>query len=145
MQKVKDIMSRDIATVNHHDNIFQAAVLMKEKNIGFVPVMDENHVVGTLTDRDLVIRGYAQKHSGSTMINEVMSTSIVAVSPETSLKEAAEKMATEQIRRLLIIEKGHLVGVVALGDLAVHDSSEDRAGAALGDISEPEHSSYPVH
>ncbi|MBC8079000.1 MAG: CBS domain-containing protein [Gorillibacterium sp.] len=142
MQTVKDIMSRDIATVNQHDNIFQAAVLMKEKNIGFIPVMNENHVVGTLTDRDLVIRGYAQKHPGSTMINEVMSTSIVAVCPETSLKEAAELMATEQIRRLLIIEKGHLVGVVALGDLAVHDSSEDRAGAALGDISEPEH--YPV-
>ena len=145
MQKVKDIMSRDIATVNHHDNIFQAAVLMKEKNIGFVPVMDENHVVGTLTDRDLVIRGYAQKHSGSTKINEVMSPTIIAVSPETSLKEAAEKMAKEQIRRLLVIEQGHLVGIVALGDLAIRQAMEEQAGAALGDISEPEHSAPPVN
>ncbi|MCL6458340.1 MAG: CBS domain-containing protein [Gorillibacterium sp.] len=144
MQKVKEIMTKDIVTLNQHDTIFDAAVLMKEKNIGFVPVLDESHVVGTLTDRDLVIRGYALKHPGSTPISELMSTTVIAVRPETSLDEAAEKMANEQIRRLLVIEEGHLMGVVALGDLAIRQTLEEQAGAALSEISEPEHSPYPL-
>jgi len=139
MKTVQEIMTRDIVTVDRHSTIFQAAVAMHEKNVGFIPVVDEGHVVGTVTDRDLVIRGYAQKHPGSTPIQEVMSTTVIAVGPETPLKEAADKMADEQIRRLLVIDKGHLVGVVALGDLAVRHAFEQSAGVALGDISEPAH------
>lgn len=140
MKTVEEIMTRDMITVDRHSNVFEAAVAMRDKNVGFIPVIDEGRVIGTVTDRDLVIRGYAQKHPGSTPIHEVMSTSIVAVGPQTPLDEAAQLMADKQIRRLLVIDKGHLVGIVALGDLAVRHAYEASAGVALGDISEPPHS-----
>ncbi len=114
---------------------------MAKNDIGFVPVVEENSskLIGVVTDRDLVIRGYAEKHSGSSSVKDVMSDNIVSASPGTSTDEAARLMAQHQIRRLPVVENGNLVGVVAIGDLAVRSSLEDEAGEALSVISEEHH------
>ncbi|MCZ8520227.1 MULTISPECIES: CBS domain-containing protein [Paenibacillus] len=137
---LREIMTTDCAVVTLQDNIYEAAVKMKQEDTGFIPVVDGRKLIGVLTDRDLVIRGYAAKHSGSTAISEVMSDRIVSVSPDTTADEAAKVMANEQIRRLPIVENGELVGIVSIGDLAVRDTFEDEAGQALGKISEKSHS-----
>lgn len=136
MRKVKDIMSTDIVSVTMQDNIYEIAVKMKENDVGFIPVVDGKKLLGVVTDRDLVIRGYAEKRSGSASVQEVMSSGIATVSPETTVDEAAKLMAREKVRRLPVVENGRLVGVVAIGDLAVRSVHEDEAGEALSEISE---------
>lgn len=133
---VKDIMTTDCVTLTLKDNVYEAAVAMAKQDIGFVPVVEGRKLVGVITDRDLVVRGYAEKNEGSSKVEKVMSTDVVTITPETSVEEAAKLMARNQIRRLPVVENGELAGIVALGDLAVRDRFEDEAGGALGKISE---------
>jgi len=134
---VRDIMETETVTVTLKDNIYEVALKMAQHDIGFIPVVEGKQLIGVVTDRDLVVRGYAQKHSGSTAVKEVMSDQqVVSVPPNTTIDEAARLMAKHQIRRLPIVENNELVGVVAIGDLAVRSSLEEEAGQALSDISE---------
>ncbi len=93
-------------------------------------------MLGVITDRDLVIRGYAAKHPGSTAVEKVMSREIQTVSENTSVDEAAELMSSWQIRRLAVTSGQKLIGVVSIGDLAVRNIFADEAGEALHDISQ---------
>ncbi|PYI54398.1 CBS domain-containing protein [Paenibacillus flagellatus] len=136
MKTIKEIMSTDCVTVTPKDNIYEIAVKMKMNDIGFIPVVEGKKLVGVVTDRDLVIRGYAEKHSGSTAVEEVISKDVRTVTPETTVDEAAKLMAREKIRRLPVVENGELVGVVAIADLAVREVFVNEAGQALSEISE---------
>ncbi|WP_308634505.1 CBS domain-containing protein [Paenibacillus silvisoli] len=135
-RQVKDIMSTDCVTATLLDNVYELAVLMKEHNIGFVPIVDGKKLIGIVTDRDLVVRGYAEKHSGSTAVSEVITTDIVTIEGSTSVDEAAQTMAAHQIRRLPVVENGNLVGIVAIGDMAVREIFVNEAGDALSSISQ---------
>ncbi|GIQ68702.1 CBS domain-containing protein [Xylanibacillus composti] len=135
-KKLRDIMSRDCVTITLQDNVYEIAVKMKEHDIGFIPVVENKKLIGVVTDRDLVVRGYAEKRSGSFEVREVMSTDVVTASPEMTVDEAANLMARNQIRRLPVVENGELVGIVAIGDLAVREIFVNEAGEALSEISE---------
>ncbi len=137
MKNIQDIMSKDSITVNLQDNLYEIAVKMKENDIGFIPVLDDEKLIGVVTDRDLVIRGYAERHSGSTSVEEVMTKNVITISSQASVDEAAKIMSVKKIRRLPVVENERLVGIVALGDLAVRHMYEDEAGQALSEISEP--------
>jgi CBS domain-containing protein len=139
MRKIADVMTTGCVTVSPKDNIYEAAVAMRDHDIGFVPVVEENKLVGVITDRDLVVRGYAGKHSGSTSVMEVISDDVQTVSPNLSVDEAVTLMAAKQIRRLPVVENGDLKGIVSLGDLAVREIFVSEAGEALSGISEHEH------
>jgi len=136
---VRDIMSTDCVTVSTQDNIYETAVLMKKEDIGFVPVVDGRRLAGVITDRDLVLRGYAEKHSGSSSVTEVLTSDVQTVSPDTTVDEAARIMAQNQIRRLVVVENGELAGVVSIGDLAIREIFVNEAGEALSSISEHQH------
>ncbi|MCP8616634.1 CBS domain-containing protein [Salirhabdus salicampi] len=137
MKSVRDIMTTDVDVCTTEDNIYEAAVIMKNRDVGAVPICDrEAHLIGMVTDRDLVIRGYADKKSGSTSIQEVMSDQLYSVSPDTTTQEATEIMAEKKIRRLPVVDNGKLVGIVSLGDLSLDEQSDEAAGEALEEISE---------
>lgn len=138
MKTVKDIMSRDIVTVTLKDNVFEIALAMKNHDIGFVPVVEGRKLIGCVTDRDIVVRGIAEKREGSASVEQVMTKDIETVTPETTVDDCARLMANNQIRRIPVVENGDLVGVVAIGDLAVRDRFEDEAGEALSKISIPD-------
>ncbi|WP_040741165.1 CBS domain-containing protein [Paenibacillus ginsengihumi] len=129
-------MTTDCSTVTLKDNVYEVAVKMKQEDTGFIPVVEGRKLIGVITDRDLVLRGYAEKREGSASVEQVMSDKVVSVSPDTTVDEAAKLMAREQIRRLPVVENGDLVGIVSIGDLAVRASFEDEAGEALSQISE---------
>lgn len=135
MATLRDIMSTDVVTVTRRDNIYEAALKMKNSDTGFIPVVENGRPIGVVTDRDLVIRGYAEKRSGSASIEEVMTKGVVSLPPGATVEEAARKMAENRIRRLAVVENDRLVGVVALGDLAVRDAHDRKAGQALSEIS----------
>lgn len=133
---LRDIMTTDVDCCTAEDNIYEAAVKMKNDDVGVIPVLENNHLIGVITDRDIVIRCVAEKKPNSTRITDVISTNLVTGTPDMSVEAAEELMATEQIRRLPILENDKLVGVVALGDLAVHQQTNSMAGNALSSISE---------
>jgi CBS domain-containing protein len=137
MGNVSEIMTRDVEACSILDNAYEVAVKMKENNVGAIPIVDNEKLVGMITDRDLVIRCIAEKHPGSTKVEDIMSKEIVTVTPDTSTQEAAKLMAKHQIRRLPVVENGRLVGIVSLGDFAVHELTDDQAKIALSEISEP--------
>ena len=134
--KINDIMTTNVNTCQAVDNIFEAAVKMKEEEVGLIPVLEGDQLIGVITDRDIVVRCIAEKRPGSTKITDVISTDLVTGTPDMSVEEAEELMSSRQVRRLPIVENGKLLGIVALGDLAVHRQTKDEAGAALGSISE---------
>ncbi|XMB25418.1 CBS domain-containing protein [Paenibacillus sp. BR2-3] len=139
MRTVKEAMTRNPITVTPQDNIYEVAVIMRDNDTGFVPVVDSSDskkLIGVITDRDLVLRGYADKHSGSSSVEQVMSTNIRTASEDMSVDEATELMASQQIRRLPVVQEGNLIGVVSIGDLAVRQIYVDEAGKALSEISQ---------
>jgi CBS domain-containing protein len=138
MKTVKDIMSKDCVTVSLQDNVYEIAVKMKEHDIGFIPVVEGKRLVGVVTDRDLVVRGYAAKREGSAAVQQVISEQITSIPSHTSVDDAAKIMAKEQIRRLPVVDNGELVGIIAIGDLAIRDKFENEAGEALSRISVPD-------
>lgn len=140
MQKrmLKDIMTSDVATVTTKDNVYEVAVKMRDLNVGVIPVVDQqDKVIGIITDRDIVIRGIAEKKEGSASVEQVMTKDIVLGRPDMTVDEAAKIMAKHQIRRLPVVENGQLKGIVAIGDMAVRDIHMDEASEALNQISEP--------
>lgn len=136
MQAIIDnIMTTKIITAESDDSIVNVAEKMKKNKIGFIPVVEGNNLIGVVTDRDLVIRGYAENLKGNTPIKKIMTKKCVTVLKGTAIVEAAEIMAVKKIRRLCIVDGSALVGVCAIGDMAVRENCTAEAGAALKDIS----------
>ncbi|KQL49119.1 inosine-5'-monophosphate dehydrogenase [Brevibacillus choshinensis] len=135
---LREIMTKDIATVTLKDNVYEVACKMRDWNVGVIPVVNEkNDVIGVITDRDIVIRGLAEKHEGSAATEVVMTRDIVLGQPGMTVDEAAKIMAQHQIRRLPVVENGKLAGIVALADMAIRQVHQDEASDALQEISEP--------
>jgi CBS domain-containing protein len=135
--KVKDIMTKNVTTVNSSASVEEISKIMKNLNVGSVPVVDGNRVVGIVTDRDIVLRDIAMnKTSEHLKASDIMSKGISTVTPETDVEQAAQLMAERQLRRLPVINNNmEIVGIVALGDIAVSRKSDEAAGEALTDIS----------
>jgi len=136
METIRDIMTDNVDCCTLLDNMFEVAVKMKDLNVGAIPIVDQEKIVGMITDRDIVIRGVAEKHPGSTKVENIMSKTLVTVSPDTSSRDAAKLMAEHQIRRLPVEENGKLIGIVSLGDFAIRELTDDQAKEALTEISE---------
>ena len=135
--QIKNIMTDDVTTIQPDATINEAAQIMKNLNVGSVPVCEGSKPVGILTDRDITIKNVADGQNSNTPVKQIMTSDIIKGSPDMSIDEAAEKMANNQIRRLPIVENDNLVGIISLGDLAVQSKSDMEAGKALSNISIP--------
>lgn len=135
--KVKDIMTTEIETCGPETTVQQVASKMMELDVGSIPVTEDGNLRGIITDRDLVIRGIASQFSLETPINRILSSSYVTGTPDMDVEEAANIMAQEQVRRLPIIEDNKVVGIVALGDVAVDEEDPEDSEEALEEISKP--------
>jgi CBS domain-containing protein len=144
MKKLSDIMTTDVKSCIAEDNIYEAAVKMKSWDVGVIPVVSNEHLIGVITDRDLVVRAMAEKSPGSTKVTEVMTSEVVTASPDTSVKEAAELMSQKKIKRLMVVEGTKLVGICALRDLAIRDEYDRQAEVALSGISTEDDLDHPT-
>jgi CBS domain-containing protein len=136
MAVLNDVMTQEVDYCTPLDNVYEVAVKMKNDDVGIIPICENDQIIGVITDRDIVVRGVAERHPGSTKVTDVMSEHLITGTPDMSIKDAADIMAEHQIRRLPVVENNRLVGIVSLGDLAVNHSSADEAGHALEEISE---------
>ncbi|PYG87618.1 CBS domain protein [Ruminiclostridium sufflavum DSM 19573] len=136
--KVKDIMTKNVTYVNPATTVTETAHLMQMHNIGAIPVCDQSGVVGIVTDRDIVVRSVAPgKNPQMTAVKDVMTAGVSTVSPEMDMKEVAKQMASSQIRRVPVIDNNTLVGIVALGDVAVDAKYDTEVADTLVNISKP--------
>jgi CBS domain-containing protein len=135
---VRDIMSRDVQVIGPEASLAEAARRMRDGNFGMMPVGENDRMVGAISDRDIAVRAVARGLGPEAKVREVMSTGICWAYDDDPVTRAAEIMSANQIRRLPIVNHDkRLVGIVALGDIAVEDAVRKPAAQALSAISEP--------
>lgn len=134
--RCSEIMKKDIECVMPQDTAEHAATKMRDQNVGFLPVCDENEkVLGALTDRDIAIRLVAEGKPFSTQVSDVMTTDCVACAPDDDLEKAEQMMEQHQKSRIMCVDSDDkLVGVISLSDIAQHESG-DRASQTLRKVS----------
>ncbi len=135
--KVREVMTPDVVKIDPAEPVEVAARMLTHYNIGVLPVCgSDGRLCGVVTDRDLVTRCMAPgKLSGMTKVRDVMTGAVISATPDMDVGAAAHLMGHKQIRRLPVVEKGKLCGMVSLGDLAVRSESNPDAADALGEIS----------
>jgi CBS domain-containing protein len=135
--KVRDIMTKEVTSLEPSSTIANIAQAMRRLDVGSIPLVEKGRLVGVITDRDIAIRVVADGLDPHLETAERhMTRDPITVSPDMSGAEAAQIMAREQIRRLPVVEKGMLVGYLALGDLA-SQNKDRQVGETLEEISEP--------
>lgn len=118
MPKVKDLMTKNVATIDSHKTVFEAAELMSARGVGDLVVMEGKMPRGIVTERDFVRRIVAKKKPLDIKISDIMSKPLITIDPDASLNEAARKMVNNKIRRLPVLKKDELVGIIAASDFA---------------------------
>jgi CBS domain-containing protein len=136
---VSRVMTRKVEVVRPDATIQEAAQKMKDIDVGSLPVCDGTKLQGMVTDRDMTLRAVAEgRNPRETRVRDVMTADVVYGRTGQDIKEIAETMASHQIRRLPIVdEHNDLVGIVALGDLAVDVPDESVGGDVLSEVSTP--------
>jgi CBS domain-containing protein len=133
---VRHVMTEAPRSLNEDMSAADAAGIMRSFDVGVVPVVRDDELVGLVTDRDLVVRVVADRQDPSAIrLGDIATASPVTVSPDAKLSEARELMASHRVRRLPVLKSGELVGILSLGDLALSDRSERAVGEALEEIS----------
>jgi CBS domain-containing protein len=136
---VRHAMSPEPKALSTDRSAADAAGLMAQFDIGSVPVVDEDAVVGIVTDRDLVIRVIAKRRDPKDVrLDEILTKVVETISPDAELSDARTQMEHARVRRLPVVKDDRLVGVLSLGDVAVALSSKREVGIALEHISESE-------
>lgn len=136
--KIREVMTPDAQCVRPDETLVDAAGLMRQLDVGVLPVCEENEIVGMITDRDIAIRAVADaRHPATTMVREVMSPGTILVYEDQEVEEAIQIMEQHQIRRAPVMNReDRLVGIISLGDIAV-DASALLSGEVLKRVSQP--------
>lgn len=138
MLKAYEVMTHALATCTPEASVAHVAAIMRDRDIGNVLIMEDGKLCGIVTDRDLALQALTGKDDPQqTPISRFMSTKIITGDADWKLEKVAETMARHQIRRLPIVQKGELVGIVSLGDVALHEGRKNVVTKSLQAISAP--------
>jgi CBS domain-containing protein len=136
--KIRDIMTTNVEIAHAGMALQEAARMMRDADTGFLPVGEGDKLIGTLTDRDIVVRCVAEgRDLASATVGDAMTDDLVYCHADQDTAEAAQLMADRQIRRLPVIDQDkRLVGIVSQGDLATRTDDDDLVGQTVEEISE---------
>ena len=134
--KVKEIMTRLVTILPPDAPLSEVASVMRDQDIGSIPIADQEQLLGIVTDRDIVVRAVADgADTRDLTARDVMSTGVRHCSEDQSVEEVLEKMGGEQVRRLPVLDaQRRLVGLVSLGDAS--QAREQQAGGTLKEIAQ---------
>lgn len=134
--KVSDVMSRDVEVAESYMMLDEVAELMRAADVGVLPVVESNRLLGVITDRDIVVRAIAHGDDPArTTVRQTMTPESVVVYEEQEIEDAARLMSEHQVRRLLVLDRdGRLVGMLSLGDLCA-GAEQARAADVLCAVS----------
>jgi len=137
--QIREIMTREPVVIGPDMVLRDAAETMRDLDSGVMPVGQNDRLVGMLTDRDITIRATAAgKDPNQTRVEEVMTPDVVYCFEDDDARDAALKMEEHQLRRLIVLNRDkRLVGILSLGDLAVHTADDGLAGEVAEAVSEP--------
>ena len=134
---VRDAMTEAPRSIGKSVSVVEAARLMREQDIGSLPITDDEKLVGMITDRDITTRVVAEAADPKvTSVGDVYSRDLISVEPGKDLEQALRLMARHQVRRLPVVENGRLVGIVAQADVALR-KNERKTGELVEAISAP--------
>ena len=141
MTKCSDVMTRDPVCARPQDTVATVAQLMKEKDIGPVPIVDGHNsktLVGIVTDRDLAIHVVAAgRDPKTTRVSEVMTTDVVTCRDSDDIETALDAMSTNQLRRIPVVDDDNmLMGIIAQADIATRMNEPEKTAEVVKDISE---------
>jgi CBS domain-containing protein len=135
--KVNEAMTGDVLLVNPDQSIREAAQMMIEIDAGVLPVAENDHLVGMITDRDIAVRAVAAGKSPDTKVREIMSGEVLYCFDDEDLAHVSRNMSDMKVRRLPVVNRDkRLVGVISLGDLA-RNEQPSTVGRAVSRLSEP--------
>jgi CBS domain-containing protein/sporulation protein YlmC with PRC-barrel domain len=137
--QLKEVMTVQVEVIHPEATLWEAAQKMASLDVGPLPVCSGDELVGMLTDRDITVRATAKgRDPKTTRVYEVMTPEVLYAFEDQDISEATRLMTEHQVRRLVVLNRGkQLVGIVSLGDLAVHTGDARQAGQTLERISEP--------
>ena len=135
--RIAELMTENPHSVTPNASVVEASKIMRDDDVGLVPVVEGERLVGTVTDRDITIRVVAEERDPrSTSVGEIASTDLITVDPQQDLDEALRLMARHQVRRLPVVqEDGRLVGIVSQADVARH-GDDSQTGQVVEQISQ---------
>jgi CBS domain-containing protein len=136
MSQIRDLMTSNPSSCEASSTVIDAAKQMAQEDVGAIPVVEGERLVGLVTDRDIVLRVVAEgRDPSSTSLSDITSSSLETVSPDDDLDTALRKMASAQVRRLPVVEGDRLVGIVAQADVA-RAGQDTRTGEVVEQISQ---------
>ena len=134
--RCSEIMTRDVRTATREMTLREVAQMMRDGDMGSVPVVEDGRLVGIVTDRDMVVRAIAEGRDTATPISEAMTTEIFSVRPDDFVFEAVRLMGDKQVRRIPVVtEDGKLAGIIAMADVALETEDELEIAETLEEIS----------
>lgn len=134
--RCSEIMTKNVRTATRETSLREAAAMMRDGDVGAVPIVDGGKLVGIVTDRDIVVRVVAEGLDADTSISEAMTTELFTVTPDDFVFEAIRLMGDKQIRRIPVINnEGVLAGIIAMADVALESEDEREIAETLEEIS----------
>ncbi len=134
--RCREIMTSSVRTATVEMPLSEVSVLMRDGDMGSVPVMAGDRLIGIVTDRDIVVRAVAEGKPPTTPVSEVMTTAIFSVGPDDFVFEAIRLMGDKQVRRIPVVnEDGSLAGIIAMADIALGMEDEREIAETLEEIS----------
>lgn len=135
MGQIRDIMEKNVITINHDKTAYDAAKIMNEKDISFLVVIKDGNPIGVVTERDFVGRIAAEDKKASEIpLSEITSMKFRWVEPMTEIEDAVQKMLNNNIRRLIVLEEDKLAGIITQTDLTSYLRSKLLIEGAMKDI-----------
>lgn len=134
--RCSELMTKNVKTALPSTALHDVAAIMREGDVGAVPVVENGRLVGIVTDRDIVIRAIAEGKTADAPVSEAMTTDLVTVRPDDYVFEAARLMGEKQVRRLPVVDAdGSLAGIIAVADVALSMEDEEQIAETLEEIS----------
>jgi CBS domain-containing protein len=134
--RCSEIMTKNVRTAGPDTPLREVAVLMRDGDMGAVPVVDDGKLIGIVTDRDIVVRAVSEGKTADTPVRHAMTAELFTVSPDDFVFEAVRLMGDKQVRRIPVINNdGSLAGIIAMADVALEMEDEREIAETLEEIS----------
>lgn len=122
--KIETIMSRDLIIGDLTQKVSEIAELMKKYDIGFIPIAQNKHIIGVVTDRDIVCSTFINQLDGNSKIENYMTNNVISIKVEDSIENALKLMGKEKVKRLIVSDHEKVVGILSLSDIITTDIDE---------------------
>lgn len=118
--KIKDIMNSNVISIDKNTSVLNTALIMQKYDIGFLPIVDNDDIIGVITDRDIVIRALINRIRTNVHASKYMSKDVISINQDNTCEDALTLMKEKKIKRLLVTEKDNLVGIVSFSTIVKH-------------------------